>query len=89
VLSIFKAIITVLKNKIDSSDNKDVLEAKGEKNKTVFNFKPILCVHFLTKMKSCVLQVFFSILKKPSFFIHLVIILGEVLQIINVLNIRL
>uniref|UniRef100_A0A2S2PNG2 Zinc finger MYM-type protein 1 n=2 Tax=Schizaphis graminum TaxID=13262 RepID=A0A2S2PNG2_SCHGA len=60
VKSNFKAIITVLKNEIDSSNNKDALQAIG----------------------------ILSILKKPSFFIHL-LILEEVLQIINVLNTRL
>jgi len=38
VNSNFKAINTVLKNEIDSCDNKDVLQAIGEKNNTVFNF---------------------------------------------------
>jgi len=38
VKSNFKAIITVLKNEIDNSDNKDVLQAIGEKNNLVFNF---------------------------------------------------
>lgn len=36
VKSNFKAIITVLKNEIDSCDKKDVLQAIGEKS--IFNF---------------------------------------------------
>jgi len=38
VKSNFKAIIKVLNNEIVSCDNKDVLQAIGEKNNTFFNF---------------------------------------------------
>lgn len=83
------AIITVLNNEIDNSNNKNVLQAVG-KAVRVLNKCIIQLYYFIYQMLICIfIKLCFigilAIINKPSFVVHL-LILVQVLQIINILS---